>query len=94
MPGYRDTPFADSEDERVYTVGTSRVTHLDPSVAYFSYFRTKNGNASSDKAKVVAQRGQRIPSFCDSTWCIFAKSSVIYFNGWTLSVPGTSTEYR
>ena len=92
MPnGYLDTPFADSADERVYTVGTSRVTHLDPGRTYYSYFRTTNGNSGSDSAKVVAQRGRRIPSWCDSTWCIFAQESVIYFNGWTLPVPGTST---
>ena len=46
MPnGYLDTSFADSADERVYTVGTSRVTHLDPGRTYYSYFRTTNGNS-------------------------------------------------
>lgn len=73
MPdGYKDTQFLDGDNERVYTVGTSRANKLVASTTYFTHFRTYNGNAAGDTAKINFQRGHRTPPTCDSTWCIFS----------------------
>ncbi|HEY6932290.1 MAG TPA: hypothetical protein VI452_02740 [Marmoricola sp.] len=72
---YKDTQFSDSGDERVYTVGESHADRLVKDTWYRAYFRTEHGNTGSDTAKLNLQRGNRTPSICDSTWCIFAKAT-------------------
>jgi hypothetical protein len=76
MPNaYLDTMFGDGDNERVYTVGTSRVENLKADTTYRAYFRASFGNSGSDTAKINLQRGNRTPSYCDSTWCIFARET-------------------
>ncbi len=88
---YKDTSFGDSDLERVYTVGTSRATQLNANTQYDTYFRTEFGNASTDGAKIISQRGNRTPSYCDSTWCIFAReSSRVPDSGWP-QIPGENS---
>jgi hypothetical protein len=90
MPcGYKDTKFADGEDEPTYTVGCYDATKLKSDYEYLTYFRTANGNYNSDTGKVFIQRGNRTPSTCTSTWCIFAKETNQYIKAWTLPVPGS-----
>jgi len=60
---YLDTPFGDSDDEWVYTVGTSDAT---------------NGNSSTDTARVIAQRGRKNIPLCSNPFCIFAQDSKRY----------------
>lgn len=92
MPnGYKDTKFMDGGDELTFTVGTSDARKLSADKEYKTYFRTKRGNSSSDKAKVFLQRGNRTPSVCHSTWCIFAKATNQYVPAWVLSLPGNVT---
>jgi hypothetical protein len=86
---YKDTQFGDSDDERVYTVGTSDVQKLKLNKEYRTYFRTKFGNSSTDKAKIFVQRGKRIPGFCHSTWCIFSQGTSQYIKAWDFNIPGT-----
>jgi hypothetical protein len=76
MPkGYKDTQFSDKNDEYVFTIGTSDATKLKSNHRYKTYFRTAVGNTGSDTAKVAFQRGNRTPSVCHSTWCIFAEAT-------------------
>ena len=91
---YKDTQFADGDDEYVFTVGTSRASKLDADKEYRTYFRTEKGNASSDDGAIYLQRGNRTPSSCDSTWCIFAKGTKKYIAAWTLPIPGLLTESK
>jgi len=72
---YLDTPFGDSDDEWVYTVGTSDATKLKQYTVYNSYIRATNGNSSTDTAKVIAQRGRKNIPLCSNPFCIFAQDS-------------------
>lgn len=94
MPrGYLDTAFGDSDDERVYTVGTWDAKQLVDNTIYKTYFRTAYGNSSTDTAKVNAQRGNRTPSICHSTWCIFARQTIrIPSSGW-FAIPTSYTTF-
>lgn len=95
MPsGYKDTKFMDGGNELTFTVGTSDARKLQPDKEYKTYFRTKKGNSSTDKAKVFLQRGNRTPSVCHSTWCIFAKATNQYVPAWQLSMPGNVTVFK
>ena len=92
MPNdYKDTQFLDGDGEYIFTVGTSRADKLKAGVEYRTYFRTKNGNTSSDTAAVNFQRGNRTPSHCTWTWCIFGRESNKYIPAWTLPHPGLLT---
>ena len=94
MPyGYKDTPFSDSSDERVYTIGSADATALASNTTYRVYFRTVNGNTVKDTAKINFQRGHRFPSWCYSTWCIFADDTErVPASGW-FSIPVWNQTY-
>lgn len=94
MPsGYKDTQFADSNNEWVFTVGTSDAKKLAADTTYRTYFRTAYGNYSSDTAKLTLQRGNRTPTWCHSTWCIFAAATKrVPSEGW-FSIPVISLTY-
>lgn len=95
MPdGYKDTQFLDGDNEYIFTIGTSRAGKLDPDKEYRTYFRTENGNTSSDDGAIYLQRGNRTPSYCDSTWCIFAQETKKYVAAWDLPIPGLLTESK
>lgn len=95
MPnGYKDTKLLDGANERTYTIGTSDARKLKYNTQYKTYFRTKKGNSSTDSGKVNVQRGNRTPSVCHSTYCIFGKQSVYYIPAGTLKLPGTKWVYK
>jgi hypothetical protein len=89
--GYLDTPFSDSDDERVYTVGTLDAQFLNQYESYYTYIRATNGNSSTDTAKMVAQRAKRNVPFCGGSWCVFAQASERYPSpsGW-VNIPVSS----
>lgn len=90
MPNaYQDTSAFDGKDELVYTVGCSDATALAAGTRYTTFFRAPIGNAPWDTMKVVAQRGHRTPSFCHSTWCIFADSSKRFPSSGSVRIPAT-----
>ena len=92
MPkGYKDTAFADKDEERTYTIGTSHADKLKPNTWYTTYFRATNGNSSTDTGKVYSQRGRRKISLCDSTWCIFGRDNNHSIEPWEAALPGTTT---
>jgi hypothetical protein len=75
LSAYKDTQFMDGGNERVFTVGTSQADNLAHAYTYFTHFRTQDGNAGSDTAKINFQYGHRTPSTCNSTWCVFADAT-------------------
>lgn len=92
MPNaYKDTGILDDPDETVYTIGSHDISTMKSGTTYMTWIRTGFGNASSDKAKVVWQRGHY-------TWgcpagpalCIFSdKSQIVY--AWDIFMPGNFT---
>ena len=88
MPaGYKDSKDFDSTNELVYTIGTSDANAIKSGVTYQTVFITGKGNASSDKAKVVAQLGTHLPGCTNPKTCIFADASRKYFDGWKMTIP-------
>lgn len=71
MPSaYYDTPLADTID--TFTVGTSNAASLKSNTQYWTYMALVPGNVSSANVIIKGQLGHRSPSWCYSTWCIFA----------------------
>ena len=92
MPfSYLDTNFMDASEERVYTVGTYNISAASAYTEYTSYVRTENGNAATDRAKVVWQRNS-MPFACypifGAAYCSFADESKIEY-AWKFPLPGT-----
>lgn len=90
---YIDTRFnmymvSCDKDELAYTIGMAQASALQANVNYYTYIRTENGNDSTDKFKLRAQIGHRIPNFCYTTWCSFGDHSYDLVPSWSY-VPGT-----
>lgn len=50
---------------------------------------------SSDTSKANAQRGVRIPSFCYSPWCVFARDTERFPSSGWMAIPSTGwTVYK
>lgn len=74
MPNaYYDTPFMDDIDN--FTVGTYTGSSLSTYTQYYTYMSLKAGSASSSVVRIKGQLGQRIPSGCYSTWCVWAQAT-------------------
>lgn len=94
---YIDTRFGYNEynipicetDELTYTIGAAQANALQANIRYYTYIRTENGNDSSDKFKLQAQIGHRIPNSCYSTWCSFGDGHYDLIPSWSTTVPGT-----
>jgi hypothetical protein len=100
MPNaYHDTAFLDNigieGSSSVFnpTVGTSRASSLLDNTQYYTYVALTPGSATSATVKIRGQRGHRFPSWCDSTWCVFADQTT--FPGWLadFTAPITYTLY-
>jgi len=77
---YYDTPFSDSIDN--FTVGSAQASSLSTYTQYYTYMSLRAGSSSSATVRIKGQKGHRYPSWCYSTWCIFADattSSLITF---------------
>ncbi|MCK5385866.1 MAG: fibronectin type III domain-containing protein [Gammaproteobacteria bacterium] len=94
---YIDTRFGYNEynipiceiDELIYTIGAAQASALQANIRYYTYIRTENGNDSSDKFKLQAQIGHRVPNSCYSTWCSFGDGHYDLIPSWSTTVPGT-----
>ena len=76
-------------NELAYTIGMAQASALQANIRYYTYIRTEDGNDSSDKFKLRAQIGHRIPNSCYSTWCSFGDHSYDLIPSWSTTVPGT-----
>lgn len=85
---YWDVRVFDSGNELNFAMGSADARRLVAGTQYWTYIRSKPGNASSDTAKISAQRGHRWPSFCYSTWCIYPDATNHVVPAWAFSVPG------
>jgi hypothetical protein len=90
MPaGYWDTNAFDAPEERVYTVGSSNTASVVSSHTYEAFFRMSNGNTTTDKAKVVWQRGHyQVGCPFGPALCIFGDEG-IPFAVWNIPLPGS-----
>ncbi|MFH1171066.1 MAG: hypothetical protein V1778_00825 [bacterium] len=74
MPyGYKDTQFGDTMDN--FTVGTYRADRLSAYTWYWTYMSLSRQSASSAVCKIRGQIGHRNPSWCYSTWCVWADAT-------------------
>jgi hypothetical protein len=74
MPSwYYDTPFLDSIDN--FTVGTFHADQLAAYYKYWTYMALKAGSVSSTTCHIKGQLGHRSPSWCYSTWCVWADAT-------------------
>jgi len=74
MPSaYYDTPFSDSIDN--FTIGTFTGASLQTYTQYYTYMSLSAGSASSATVRIKGQKGHRYPSWCYSTWCVFADAT-------------------
>jgi hypothetical protein len=74
MPdAYYDTPFLDDIDN--FTVGTFSGDELEDDTEYFTYMSLSAGSSQNATVRIKGQMGHRFPSWCYSTWCVFADAT-------------------
>lgn len=95
---YLDTRFLDnwgfegSSNEIQYSIGTAFAYFLNKNIDYWTIMRMRNGDATTDFAKVQAQKSYQIVSGCSTipyAFCIYgsAKATVLPFPS-SSNVPG------
>jgi hypothetical protein len=88
---YLDTRFSDPAEEVAYVIGCADGDAIQANTWYWSQIRTAKGDANTDKAKLFGQLGHRSPSWCYTTWCVFADQTEpivgSWSNPWAISVP-------
>ncbi|PSO44075.1 MAG: hypothetical protein BRC23_02105 [Parcubacteria group bacterium SW_4_49_11] len=67
---YYDTPFSDTYD--IFAVGSSTASSLVTHTEYYTYMSLAPQSQPIVQVDIKGQKGHRIPSWCYSTWCIFA----------------------
>lgn len=69
---YKDTRFGDNIDN--FTVGSASAINIQRYSWYYTYYdlQPENPNVTSSTVRINGQRGHRWPSWCYSTWCIYA----------------------
>lgn len=85
----RNNYWGCDKNEIPYTIGVAQASALSSGKTYYTYFRTALGNASSDRFKLQAQLGRRVPTNCYSTWCSWGSSIFNLIPAWNTGVPGT-----
>lgn len=76
MPrAYLDTRFGDRPDIDNFTIGSAQASSFNTSTAYFAYMTLKAQTSKTAQVRVKGQKGHRTPSWCYSTWCIFADAT-------------------
>ncbi|WKZ29271.1 MAG: hypothetical protein QY323_00915 [Patescibacteria group bacterium] len=88
---YYDTPFSDSID--VFTVGSAQAASMATYTQYYTYMALSPGLATSATVRVKGQLGHRSPSWCYSTWCIFADATTGSMTTFLAPVEGISWSY-
>lgn len=67
---YKDTPFLDNIDN--FTVGSAYADALVANYNYWTYMSLRPQSSKTALCKIRGQIGYRFPSWCYSTWCIYA----------------------
>ena len=68
---YIDTQAFDSNSEKAVTIGSAQAASIVPQQVYFTVTRMVSGSVPTGWLKLSAQRGRRVPSACNTTWCSF-----------------------
>ena len=76
------------EKEIAFTIGAAVAYRIEPGKWHSTFIATSFGTVDSDKFKLNAQLGVRVPSGCTSTWCSFGTENKILVPAWNSSVPG------
>jgi hypothetical protein len=88
---YLDTNAFDAAGEGVITIGSHNNSTFTSTANYYTSWRTNAGNATSDTAKVVWQRGYyQWGCVFGPAWCISSDESKIQY-AWSIFVPGFFT---
>ena len=67
---YYDTPFLDSIDN--FTIGSAQASSIIEDQKYWTYMALHPQTALVSNVVIKGQLGHRYPSWCYSTWCIYA----------------------
>jgi len=72
---YKDTQFADTTEN--FTVGSAAASSIATYVWYYTYYdlQPQSSSVPTSSVRINAQRGHRWPSWCYSTWCVWADES-------------------
>lgn len=91
---YLGTRLSDPSQEVAYVIGCADGDAIQSGTWYWSQIRVAKGNADTDSAKLFGQLGHRFPSWCYTTWCVFADQTEIILGAWVISIPGDRTWTR
>lgn len=83
---YKDTQFADSNGVDNFTVGTSKASSLKNNTQYYTNMALRGQTASTATVRIKGQLGHRTPSWCYSTWCIFADATTPSLTSFTAPI--------
>jgi hypothetical protein len=88
---YYDTPFLDTIDN--FTVGSAQASNIVANVQYYTSMSLRAGSAPTATVRIKGQLGHRFPSWCYSTWCIFADATTGSIMTFTAPMYGASWQY-
>lgn len=66
---YKDTQFADSIDN--FTIGSAQASSIKKNYRYYTQMSLKPETARTATVRIKGQLGERRPSGCYSTWCVW-----------------------
>jgi len=81
---YYDTPFLDTLDN--FTVGSSQASSILDNTQYWTYMSLTPGSSSTAGVIIKGQLGHRYPSWCYSTWCIYADMTTGWLTDYTAPI--------
>jgi len=74
MPdAYYDTAFLDDIDN--FTIGSLIGDDLETNTEYYTYMELEGETAPTATVRIKGQLGHRYPSWCYSTWCVYADAT-------------------
>lgn len=88
---YLDTRLEQSggceQDIVGFVLGAATASNITSGVTHYTYIRTYDGNITSDRFYLSAQRGHRDSTHCVTTWCSFGDTKVTLVPQWSVNVP-------
>jgi hypothetical protein len=93
---YHDYDFTDKKGVDgispvfIATVGTATASGLKIHTVYYTYIGLEPGTIDRTEVKIRGQRGHRSPSFCYSSWCVYADQTTFPGSLTTFTAPWTT----
>jgi hypothetical protein len=85
---YYDTPFLDQIDN--FTIGSYTAKQFVPYNMYYAQMTLRPQTAKTASVIIKGQLGHRYPSYCYSTWCVFADATTGHLTDFTAPI----TDYK